>query len=342
MTMKIYRLIHRRTHIYAHGIVFGIVTALFGVGMMVQAYAATPYTADQYASSLDSTIHADDTQSVTLPNGNMLWVFGDTIQVNGASTVSGYGYPHDEFVVQAPGTLTFTPVAGQYGYGWQQVPNWSDGSYFWMSTPVVDGNNLYVFGQRIQGVSPFTVVGSYVAIFDANTLAYQKIVPIPSGATGQTGWGGAVKTATGWWITGTHPVSCSYVTDCKMGDVAHVPLGKLAIPSGWSVYNNVIPSTTNVGTTLALIRISRGWDIFTKTGDAYGGTTIERLSTSAFSPTSGWKVNASWAAPAPSGAVSYGVAVHPEQAAPAGQVLVSYNVNDFQSTCWPLFSYLPE
>lgn len=299
----------------------------------------TVFTTTQWDNALGSTIHADVAESVVLPNSTILWIFGDTTQVNGVSTSGAYGYPHDAFVEQAPNTLTFTAVPGTYGYGWQQVPNWSDGTYFWMSTPIVDNGSLYILGERIKGVNPFTVVGDYVAVFNEKTLAFQQIIQVPAGSTGTTIWGGIAETSTGWWITGTHGVSCSYATDCKVGDMAFVPLGKLATSNAWKVYNNVIPAIDNVGTTLSLMQGSSGWDIFTKLGDAYGGTQIEKLTAS--SPTGSWTVNGTWAAPSPQGTITYGVSVHPEQTSSSGQVLVSYDVNGVDADYHPLFEYLP-
>jgi hypothetical protein len=318
-----------------------LVIAAVGTYMVTMSLAATTYTTAQWNTALDSKIHSDDAQSVKLPNGKILWTFGDTLSVNGKSSIGSLGYPHSAFMTQSAGTLNFTPVAGKYGgYGWQQVPNWSDHTYFWMATPVVDKGVLYVIGQRIKGVVPFSVVGSYVAEFNANTLAFEKVVAIPNGSSGHTNWGGITMGASGWWISGTHNVSCSNATDCKVGDLAWVPFGKLADASAWQLHNNVIPATDNIGTTLGLVKTSTGWDIFTKTGDAYGGSTIERLQ--ATSITGPWTVNGSWPIIGPSGTVTYGVAVHPEQTAPAGDVLVTYNVNNSKSICWPLTAYLPE
>jgi hypothetical protein len=297
------------------------------------------YPASDWTAALEKVIHADVTQSVALPSGDVLWVFGDTTRVNGVSTVGPYGYPHSAFAVQSAGTLSFRAVPGPYGYGWQQVPNWSDGTYFWMSTPIVDNGSLYVLGQRIQGVSPFTVVGSYVAVFNASTLAFQRIVALPAGATGTTMWGGAARTGTGWWITGTHPVKCSYATNCSAGDLAFVPFGRLADATRWTVYDNVIPETTNIGVVLALRRTTSGWAIFTKRGDAYGGTQIERLTATSITGT--WTSTGRWDAPSPAGTITYAVAVHPEQAATSGHILVSYNVNGDEAQYYPRLLYLP-
>jgi hypothetical protein len=317
------------------------VTLLLLTGWAAPARAALApvHPAGDWTAALEKVIHADVTQSVTLPGGDVLWVFGDTTRVNGVSTVGPYGYPHSAFVRQTAGTLSLRALSGPYGYGWQQVPNWSDGTYFWMSTPIVDNGSLYVIGERIRGVSPFTVVGPYVAVFNASTLAFQRIVPLPSGATGTTMWGGVARASTGWWITGTHRVGCSGPANCSAADMAFVPFGRLADATGWTVYDNVIPETTNIGVVLALRETATGWDIFTKRGDAYAGTEIERLT--ATSVTGTWTVTGTWGAPSPAGTVTYAVAVHPEQAASSGQILVSYNVNGIEAQYYPRFLYLP-
>ena len=51
----------------------------------------------------------------------------------GAGLASGcpHGYPHDSIAIQRPGTATFrmqSCAAAGCPYGWQQVPDWPDGS----------------------------------------------------------------------------------------------------------------------------------------------------------------------------------------------------------------------
>ena len=94
--------------------------------------------------------------SARLPDGAQAYVFGDTVAVNG-QVICGpfrcpYGYPHDSIAIQRPGTATFrmqSCAAAGCPYGWQQVPDWPDGSYFWMAAPAVEGSSLYVIGERI-------------------------------------------------------------------------------------------------------------------------------------------------------------------------------------------------
>ena len=56
------------------------------------------------------------------------------------------------------------------------MPNWPDGSYFWMAAPAVAGSSLYVVGERISRPAG-AVEGEYTARFtvgagDALTAAF--------------------------------------------------------------------------------------------------------------------------------------------------------------------------
>ena len=319
--------------------VLAIAVAVAGLGALVRSMTPDGYPVAQWNANMAVVIHSDNTQSVKLPDGQTLWVFGDTTSVNGKSVVSSSGYPHGSFLLQSAGSLSFEPVSGKYGANWQQVPNWPDGSYFWMSTPVVDKGSLYVLGSRVKGSNPYTVIGAYVAKFNAKTLQYENIQAIPDGGLG-TAWGGAAVGNNGWWIAGTHAVTCSFETDCRAGDFAWVPDGQLGNPASWKIYPSVIGANENIGSVMALVRAKHGWDVYTKTGDAYGGTTIERLSSQQVA--SGWSHSGSYPAPSPLGTFTYSVAAHPEQQAPAGDVLVSYNVNAVASDYHARFEYLPK
>lgn len=305
------------------------------------AKKTTPFTLEDWNTELAKVIHSDVTQSVTLPDGRILWAFGDTTQVNGISTVSYYGYPHSAFVTQEPDTLNFTPVTANYGYGWQPVPNWPDGTFFWMGTPIVDDGTLYVLGTRIKmNGSNFSVVGSYMASFDAQTLAYQSMIELPRGSSGSAVWNGITKTPQGWWITGTHRVDC-YIINCFVGDVAFVPFDNLADTSSWQTTDDTIPSSSNIGDSLYPHYVGPNeWAIYTKIGSAYGGNTIGKFT--APSPTGPWTQTGSWATTNPPDTITYGAAIHPDQASPHGQLLLSYNVNGGPDDNYrAIFTYLP-
>src|SRR5690348_13129854 len=77
-------------------------------------------------------------------------------------------------------------------YGWQQVPDWPDGSYFWMAAPAVAGDSVYVTGERISRTAG-TAGGEYTARFTVgagDTLTYRGITAL-TGPPGGTQWGAA-------------------------------------------------------------------------------------------------------------------------------------------------------
>ena len=102
--------------------------------------------------------------------------------------------------IQRPGTATFgmqSCAAAGCPYGWQQVPDWPDGSYFWMAAPAVTGTSLYVIGERISR-SAGTVEGEYTARFTVgagDALTYQGITAL-TGAAGESQWGQPPPTPT--------------------------------------------------------------------------------------------------------------------------------------------------
>lgn len=314
----------------------------------IPAGAATPPTAAALDAGIASAISADVAASVVLPSGSYagdaLWVFGDTTKVNGVSTTGALGYPHDAFAVQQPGATTWTVLAGHYGttYGggpWQQVPNWSDGTFFWAEGVVLDGSTVYVLGNRIsQSGSSVTVGDPYAAEFSLATLAYQGVVQLP-GPAGEV-WSGSARASLGWWIAGTRGVSCTDATDCKVGDMAWIPFGDLATASDWQLHDGVFPATLNAGTTIAVDNTGSGWVAYTKLGDVYGSNSIGRLSAS--SPDGSWSLTGSYPAPSvlQTGELTYDAQVHPEQPASSGQVLVSVAEND-SGAYDPQFTYLP-
>ncbi len=159
--------------------VAGIAGLILSVTGCQAALAQVAPSAAAYDNGI-RVIQADLGASAFDPaTGQQAWVFGDATQISGKSVVSGYGYPHSEFATEVPGSAVFIPQHGPYGYGWQQVPNWPDGTYFWGGGLVADHGSLWLYGQRIRGASPFTVTGDYVARFSARTLAFEGITALP-------------------------------------------------------------------------------------------------------------------------------------------------------------------
>jgi hypothetical protein len=150
-----------------------------------------------YDQGVAAAVRSDLAASVRLPDGGQAYLFGDTVAVNG-QVICGpsrcpNGYPHDSMAIQRPGTATFAmqscATAG-CPYGWQWVPDWPDGSYFWMAAPAVAGTSLYVIGERISR-SAGTVQGEYTARFTlgaGDALTYRGITAL-TGAADDSQWG---------------------------------------------------------------------------------------------------------------------------------------------------------
>ena len=79
-----------------------------------------------YDLGIAAAVRSDLTASVRLPDGGQVYVFGDTVAVNG-QVICGPsrcpdGYPHDSIAIQPPGTATFpmqSCAAAACPYGWQ-------------------------------------------------------------------------------------------------------------------------------------------------------------------------------------------------------------------------------
>jgi hypothetical protein len=152
-----------------------------------------------YDQGVAAAVRSDLAASVRLPDGSQLYLFGDTLAVNG-QVICGPsrcpdGYPHDSLAIQRPGTAMFrmqSCAAAGCPYGWQWVPNWPDGSYFWMAAPAVTGTSLSVIGERISP-SAGPVEGEYTASFTVgagDALTYQGITAL-TGPADDSQWGSA-------------------------------------------------------------------------------------------------------------------------------------------------------
>ena len=150
-----------------------------------------------YGRGVAAAVRSDLAATARLPDGGQVYVFGDTVAVNGqvicGPSACPDGYPHDSIAIQRPGTATFTMqscAAAGCPYRWQWVPDWPDGSYFWMAAPAVEGDSLYVIGERISR-SAGAVEGEYTARFTVgagDALTYQGITAL-TGPAGGTQWG---------------------------------------------------------------------------------------------------------------------------------------------------------
>ncbi|HLY48669.1 MAG TPA: hypothetical protein VKR21_05680 [Solirubrobacteraceae bacterium] len=325
------------------------------------ASGATPLPRVVWDFGITKAVSADVVASTSLPDGSQVYVFGDTMSVNRAvicsPTSCPFGYPHSSVAIERHGSANFVMQScSAFGcpYGWQWVPNWPDGSYFWMAAPAVLGKTLYVVGMRTtttgSGCSFGCSEGEYVASFaigPGDALTYKEITQL-TGTAGQSQWGAAVAdlAAGGWWLTGTRNTGASgCFVDCKTMDVAFVPFTAILDATRWRLSPGVLPSGQgwDVGTVASLVRAGSHWVIFTKQNDIIGSA-IEELSSRQV--TSGWSQAGSFAiSPIRGCTLTYSVQAHTGDGAPSGEMLVFWanNGNATGATCpyEPRFRYLP-
>ena len=311
-----------------------------------------------YGRGVAAAVRSDLAASVQLPDGGQAYLFGDTLAVNG-QVICGPshcpdGYPHDSIAIQRPGTATFAMqscAAAGCPYGWQWVPDWPDGSYFWMAAPAVEGTSLYVIGERISRTAG-TVEGEYTARFTVgagDALTYQGITAL-TGAADESQWGSATPgpDGRGWWLTGTRNTGgTGCLADCKTLDTAYVPVAAMTDPPAWHIQPGVLPSGNgyDLGTVVSMSHVTgHGWVAYTKRDDITGST-LERLN--AWHVTGPWHVATQrWpATPAPGCGWTYSAEAHPASPAPAGRMLVSWasSHDNPGTTCdmQPQFTDLP-
>lgn len=321
-----------------------------GTGLTATS-SASPLPASSWDAGIAKAVSADVVASTSLPDGNQVYVFGDTLRANGqvicSPTKCPFGFPHDSVAIEKPGSAAFTMQScSAFGcaYGWQWVPNWSDGTEFWMAAPIAYGNTLYVVGTRISTVGSGCAFGcsegEYVATFaigSGDALTYEGITPL-TGAAGSSDWGSAVADASagGWWLTGTRGTGKSgCATDCKTMDIAFVPFNAIHNSAAWTVTPNVLPSGQgwDLGTVASLVPAPTGWAIFTKRND-FLGSYIEELASA--NVTSGWVHAGRFpVTPIKNCTMTYSAQAHQGDGAPPGKVLVSWasNGNAAGATC---------
>jgi hypothetical protein len=234
-----------------------------------------PTTASGYEALLKSTIggkwyRADAGHSVKLPNGKVLWVFGDTIigtngQTKGTQAVNNTALLTDRGCI--------APLIGQAAGGAPQswilpnattdTPNLDD--YYWCSTPFMDGSTLRMFLLHMYNdANGFHTIGTDIASFSLASGVPQltSLTPTPGAVASMTvpSWGAAVGSDnTFTYIYGSINKQETWVFG-NYYYVARVPIGQAANNAAWTYWNgsawvsdqaqvaSIIPGTAGVAT----------------------------------------------------------------------------------------------
>ena len=273
----------------------------------------TPTATTQQIGRFLASVPADGGASVALPDGRVLWTFGDTVDTgarNSAAAQSG---------------ATFTRLPGEL------LPH-TRTAWYWGGQPVIDAGRLViVFGEMHADGGWGRQEAVVVATFDASTLALIKTTRLQSSAD----WGeGVVRSGGKWWLYGTKVVSES--DPRKVVSVRSAPIGSLADPRTWSKATPVLPASWGAGTTTSVVATSTGVLLATKRGDLLSDDFVTSTATH---PKGSYSRQRVVARPVYRGAWTYTAYLHPEQLHAHRRIVMTYAVNsDHASAAYHLYA----
>lgn len=282
-------------------LVIGIFSFLSLSPTPAEAYCATktPTTANGYQSLLRGNIngkwyHADYGQSVGLPNGNQLFVYGDTI-VGAAGQARGNQFVNNTALMTEKGCVSVLigsndragkPTSWIVPNATTDVPNVND--YYWSSTPFMDGSVLRVFvGHMYNDANGFHSIGSDLATFNVSGAkpVLTSLVKTPGSASYEKGpvWGAAVYRDSSYtYIFGSWNKHEPYVFG-QYYYLARVTNGNITNQASWRYWNGstwvtdkaaataVINGTVGLGSNVTLYKKPNGQFIIVgKKFDAFG------------------------------------------------------------------------
>lgn len=270
-----------------------IVGALISCG--VPSNPATAAT-DPLAEFL-STYHADVGSSVSLGDGRVLWLFGDTIRASGAWDRNSAVIQKGSTFTQLPGTFMRHPKAGHW---------------YWPGQAVKEGLRLRVLAQDFVRTGPgawdWKLDHVDVLSYSLPNLTLVSKNALPARANG-TLWHSMRRTTYYTYVYGSYSVSGQ---TGKAYEVARVPNGKLAVPYYWKYLGTKMSPSMELGTVASVVRkATGGYRLYSKRLDMWGHEILSYDSTTPYGPWGNRRIVAT--VPVPSGQWTYAVEAHPEQ-----------------------------
>lgn len=271
----------------------------------------------------------DGTYSVPLPDGRILWLFGDTflggVTATGARAADSV-MVNNAFVVQDGRCLT-TLAGGTRQHPAAMVGTGVSGSWYWPAGARVSGSTLTValwrFTRTGIGMWDWRFDGSTLAFFSLPDLRLRNVVGLPGGA--RVAWGVAfLDNGDKTYVYGVEDRGLD-----KRLHVARTSLGQLT--TGWQYYDGDDWSLDPGASAPVLSGVSNMFSVF-PADDGVCLITQRPLSDRimlhrAASPAGPWHEGTDIAEipdPGPD-RMAYNALAHPELSAP-GELLLSYNV----------------
>ncbi|MGH2714673.1 MAG: DUF5005 domain-containing protein [Thermoleophilaceae bacterium] len=210
----------------------------------------------------------DGAYSVPLPDGRVVWIFGDTFLGGvGPDRRRSHESPmvHNTLVVQHSGCLT-TLHGGSPATPGALVPEGEPGTWYWPAAGTVEGSNLLVTLGRYRrtgsGMWDWRFDGNALAVFSLPDLRLAEVVELPG--PDHVAWGAALFDSgnhTSLFDSGNH----TYIYGVedrgldKRMHVARAPRGNLRAP--WEHFDGSGWTTEASGSAPVLGDVSNGFTV---------------------------------------------------------------------------------
>lgn len=290
--------------------------------------------------SMDTWRGGDQTTSVKLNDGRIVWLFNDTYNHKGDML-------HNSVVIQNGSKFSHMSNIKEV------IPNDKDGSFYWPFSAVQHGNMLLVSCARMRligsGHFDFQVMGVDVArlLIDLEGVKYIDKMKTPASDAGEFGilWGAAMHKNNGYiYMYGSKKVLGQF------GKSAYVARfsSKTGSPSrGWEYWNGsdwiqneqyAVPiihaRDGGVSTTFSAYNENNTWKIVTKEYDAIGDSVVMYTSSKPFGKFSKKLLMESASR---DGHFTYNPMAHPWARVGEGNLLLSINHNGDYTEYMPTF-----
>jgi hypothetical protein len=198
---------------------------------------------------------SDGSIPVVLPDGRVLWMFGDTIVgrvLADRSIASGWRLIHNSFVLQDGACLT-PLMGGARGSRTEIVPNPATNEWFWPTAGVVESNGtrlrvLLLHLRSTGSTAPFNfaVVGVELATYTLPDLSLVATTDLPLAAAPAPPYGQTTLVDGGFlYLYGSEDASYGSPFKVRLHQVARVALGSETTASAWE-FAKVDPDTSAV------------------------------------------------------------------------------------------------
>lgn len=266
-----------------------------------------------------SNYRADVGSSVKLPDGRVLWLFGDTIRADGH-------WDKNSAVVQNTNG-TFTQVSGTFA-----KPAESD-DWYWPGEAYVENSQVRVLMQQYHCNAPcgawdFAYEQTDIVSFDASTLAKKSTVDLPARfVNGQpVSWSQTFKSGTSArYFYGAYAVTGKTGKAYQVATVANG--ASSTTKSNWKFQGTKLWPYQELGQVVSLTtKPGGGYRLYSKQLDLMGSNIIRW---DGATPSGPWSNKTTVATPATEqGDWTYAVEAHPEQSTSgSSQTVLTYATN---------------